>query len=60
MENKNIFSKYMLQTRAKYKNSKILTCLQGLLPWGMLKEYSARISSCQNSDIREVCIALVL
>ena len=50
----------MLQTRAKYKNSKILTCLQGLLPRGMLKEYSARVSSCQNSDIREVCIAIVL
>ena len=49
----------MLQTRAKYKNSKIQTCSQGLLPWGMLKEYSARVSYCHNSDIREVCIALV-
>ena len=32
MEDKNIFSKLTLQTQAKYKNTKIRTCLQGLLP----------------------------
>ena len=25
----------MLQAQAKYKNTKIQSCLQGLLPWGM-------------------------
>ena len=32
MEDKNIFSKLTLQTQTKYKNTKIQTCLQGLLP----------------------------
>ena len=32
MEEKNIFSKFMLQTQTKYKNTKIQACLQGQLP----------------------------
>ena len=32
MEDKNIFSKFTLQTQAKYKNTKIKIYLQGLLP----------------------------
>ena len=49
----------MLKTQTKYKNTKIDTCLQGLLPRFMLKIYSAKVSYCQNSDIKEVCITLV-
>ena len=59
MEDKNIFAKFMFQTQRKYKNTKIQTCLQGLLPWGMLKINSAKVSYCQNSDIREAFIAFV-
>ena len=65
MEYKNISSRFTLQTQAKYKNTKIRTCLQGLLPWDMSfsgirqKLYSAKVSYCQNSDIRDVNIALV-
>ena len=59
MEDKNIFSKFTLQTQAKYKNTKIQISLQGLLPWVCWKIYSAKVSYCQNSDIREVIIALV-
>ena len=60
MEDKNISSKFTLQTRTKYKNIKIQTCLQSLLPWGMLKKiYSANVSYCQNSEMREMGIALV-
>ena len=32
MEDKNIFSKIMLQTQTEYKNTKIQISLQGLLP----------------------------
>ena len=32
MEDKNIFSKLISQTQTKHKNTKIQTCLQGLLP----------------------------
>ena len=32
MEDKNIFSKFKLQAQTKCKNSKIQTCLQGILP----------------------------
>ena len=35
IEGKNISSKFMSQTQTKYKNTKIQTCLQGLLPWDM-------------------------
>ena len=35
------------------------TCLQGLLPWDMLKNISAKVSYCQNLDIKEVSIGLV-
>ena len=60
MEDKNKkFSKFSFEAQAKYKNTKIQTCLQGLLPWGLLKIYSAKVSYCQNSDIKEVIIALV-
>ena len=59
MEDKNIFSKFTLQTQAKYKNTEIKISLQGLLPWGCWKIYSAKVLYCQNSDIREVIIALV-
>ena len=31
MEYKNVSSKFTLQTQAKYKNTEIQTCLQGLL-----------------------------
>ena len=58
MEDKNIFSKFTLQTQAKYKNTKIQISLQGLLPWVCWKIYSAKVSCCLNSDIREVIIAL--
>ena len=37
MEYKKISSKFMLQTQTKYKNTKIQTCLQGLLLWDMSK-----------------------
>ena len=59
MEDKKIFSKFTLQTQTKDKNTKIQTWSQGLLQWGMLKIYSAKESYSQNSDIREVSIALV-
>ena len=59
MEDKNIFSKFTLQTQAKYKNTKIQISLQDVLPWVCWKIYSAKVSDCQNSDIREVIIALV-
>ena len=59
MEGKSVSSKFTLQTETKYKHTKIQTCLQSLLPWGMLKIYCAKVSYCQNSDIREVSIALV-
>ena len=60
MEDKNKkFWKSSFEAQIKYKNTKIQTCLQGLLPWGLLKIYSAKVSYCQNSDIREVIIALV-
>ena len=59
MEDKNIFSKFTLQTQVKYKNTKIQISLQGLLPWVRWKIYSAKVSYCQNSDIREETIALV-
>ena len=59
MEDKKIFSKFALQIQAKDKNTKIQTWSQGLLQWGMLKIYSAKESYSQNSDIREVSIALV-
>ena len=32
MEDKNIFFKFTLQTQTIYKNTKVQTCLQGLLP----------------------------
>ena len=60
MEDKNkTLSKFSLQAQTKCKNTKTQTCLQGLLPWGLLKIYSSKVSYCQNSDIREVIIALV-
>ena len=59
MEDKNIFSKITLHAQAEYKNIKIQIFLQGLLPWGMLKNIFSRVSYCQNSDIREVIIALL-
>ena len=60
MEDKNKkFSKFSFEAQTEYKNTKIQTCLQGLLPWGLLKIYSAKVSYCQNSDIKEVIIALV-
>ena len=77
MEDKNIFSKFTLETQTKYKKKQNKTCLQGLLPWekyhglllcwkkfyhGLLlcwKIYSAEVSYTQNSDIREVVIAIV-
>ena len=59
MNDKNIFSKFTLKTQAKYKNTKIQISLQGLLPWVCWKINSAKVPYCQNSDIREVIIALV-
>ena len=59
MEDKNIFWTFMLQTQAKYKITKIHISLQGLLPWVCWKIYSAKVSGCQNSGIRDVIIALV-
>ena len=64
MEYKNISSKFTLQIKTKYKNSKIQTFFQGLLPWDVFSDISqkihfAKVSYCQNSDIREVSIALV-
>ena len=59
MEDKNIFSKFTLQTLVEYKNTKIQISLQGLLAWLCWNIYSAKVSYCQNSDIREVIIALV-
>ena len=59
MEGKNISSKFTLQTQTKYEHTKIQSCLQSLLTWGMLKIYCAKVSYCQHSDIREVSIALV-
>ena len=54
MEYKNISSKSTLQPRAKYKNTKMETCLQGLLPGDIkkLKTYiTAKIQTFrQNSD----------
>ena len=35
MEYKNISSKYTSQPQTEYKNTKIKTCLQELLPWDM-------------------------
>ena len=35
MEDKNISSKFTSHTQTKYKNTKMQTCLQGLLPWDM-------------------------
>ena len=67
MEYKYISSKFTLQTQTKYKNTKIQTCLHGFLPWyisfqSSVKKknfYNAKVSHCQNSDIREVSIALI-
>ena len=59
MEDKNIFSKFTLQAQTKYKNTKIQISLQCLLPCVCWKIYSAEVSYCQNSGIREVIIALV-
>ena len=65
MEYKNISSKFTLQTQTKYKNAKTGTCLQELLSWdvsfqaSVKKLYTAKVSYGQNSDIREVSIALV-
>ena len=65
MEDKNISSKFTLQTQTKYKNTKIKTYLQGLLTMRYVfsvnnqKTYSAKVSYCQNSEIREVSIAWV-
>ena len=58
MEDKNIFSKFMLQTQTKYKNTKIQTCLQGFYHEVCWKIYLTEVSYSQNSDIREVIIAL--
>ena len=44
MEYKNISSKFTLQTQRKYKNTKIRTCLQELLPWGM--SFHASVKNC--------------
>ena len=33
MEYNNISLKFTLQTQTEYRNTKIQTCLQGLLPW---------------------------
>ena len=62
VEYKNISSKFTLQTQTKYKNTKTQNCLQELLAWISAisqKIFSAKVSCCQNSDIREVSIALV-
>ena len=64
MEYKYISSKFTLQTQTKYKNTKIQTCLHGLFLYShqskkKKKNYNAKVSHCQNSDIREVSIALV-
>ena len=37
MKDKNIFSKFTLQTQAIYQYTKIQTCLQDVLPRDMLK-----------------------
>ena len=57
MEFKNISSKFTLQTQAKRKKTKIQTCLEELLQWVSVisqKIYFAKVSCCENSDIREV------
>ena len=64
MEFKIISSKFMLQIKTKYKNTKIQTFSQGLLPWDVFSDisqkiYFAKVSYCQNSDAREVIVALV-
>ena len=57
MEYKNIYLNFTVQPQTEYKNIKIETCSQGLLPWDMSlqsnqKIYSTKVSYCQNSDIR--------
>ena len=60
MEDKNIFSKFTLQTQAKVKNTKIQnTKYKAFYHEYVENIYSAKVSHCQNSDIREVIIALV-
>ena len=59
MEYKNIYSKFTLQIKTKYKNSKIQAFLQGLLPSDVFSGISqkicfAKVSYWQNSDIRQV------
>ena len=44
MEYKHISSKSTLQARAKYKNTKMETCLQGLLP-GDIKKLKTYITA---------------
>ena len=59
MEDKNIFSKFTLETQTKYKNTKIKLVYKVFYHETCLKIYSAEVPYSQNSDIREVIIALV-
>ena len=64
MEYKNISSKFTLQVKTKYIETRIQTFFEGLLPWVAFSDmsqkiHSAKVSYCQNSDIRELSIALV-
>ena len=58
MEDANIFLKFKLQTQAKYipKYKSVYKAFYHEVCWNI---YSAKVSYCQNSDIREVIIALV-
>ena len=55
MENKNISLKFILQAQAKYKTF----TMRYVFSVTNQKIYSAKVSYSQNSDIREVSIALV-
>ena len=58
MEDKNIFLKFKLQTQAKYI-PKYKFVYKVFYHEVCRNIYSAKVSYCQNSDIREVIIALV-
>ena len=58
MEDKNIFSKFTLETQTKYKNTKIKLAYKVFYHEVCWKISSAEVSYAQNSDIREAVIAL--
>ena len=65
MEYKYISSKLTLHRQTKYRNTKYTNLLTRTFTMGYFfsvigqKAYTAKMSHCQNSNIREVSIALV-